>query len=132
MVNLRLLPYVGSILFVLMMIVSFQCILLFGTLKLLDLATLMKLPGQFGGLPQLLVMILTGMVGIALGLFISPVVKTSEMPTSLVPLILIPPILFSGLVGLPGGISTRAAVVLPPARVLLAKKPHSSLLLRAG
>ncbi|MCM3902704.1 MAG: FHA domain-containing protein, partial [Pyrinomonadaceae bacterium] len=87
MVNLRLLPYVGSKLFVLLLIVSFQCILLFGTLKLLDLTSLMDLPGSFGGLPQLFVMILTGMVGIALGLFISAVVRTSEMATSLVPLI---------------------------------------------
>ena len=113
MVNLRLLPYVGSKLFVLLMIVSFQCILLFGTLKLLDVTTLMKVPGKFGGLPQLLVMILTGMVGIALGLFISAVVKTSEMATSLVPLILIPQILFSGLVGVPVGISRLAGVVMP-------------------
>jgi hypothetical protein len=113
MVNLRLLPYVGSKLFVLLMIVSVQGILLFGTLKLLDVTTLMRLPGKFGGLPQLLVMILTSMVGIALGLFISAVVKTSEMATSLVPLILIPQILFSGLVGVPVGISKAAGVVMP-------------------
>lgn len=113
MVNLRLLPYVGSKLLVLMMIVTFQCILLFGTLKLLDLATLMNLPGRFGGFPQLLVMILTGMVGISLGLFISAVVKTSEMATSLVPLILIPQILFSGLVGVPVGIAKVVGVVMP-------------------
>ena len=113
MVNLRLLPYVGSKLFVLLLIVSFQCILLFGTLKLLDLTTLMDLPGRFGGLPQLFVMILTGMVGIALGLFISAVVRTSEMATSLVPLILIPQILFSGLVGVPVGIAKVAGVVMP-------------------
>jgi hypothetical protein len=67
MVNLRLLPYIGSKLFVLMLIVSVQCILLFGTLKLLDVTSLMSLPGKFGGIPQLLVMILTGMVGVALG-----------------------------------------------------------------
>ena len=113
MVNLRLLPYVGSKLFVLLMIVSFQCLLLFGTLKLLDVTTLMKVPGKFGGFPQLLVMILTGTVGIALGLFISAVVKTSEMATSLVPLILIPQILFSGLVGVPVGMSRLAGVVMP-------------------
>ncbi|MBA3514730.1 MAG: FHA domain-containing protein [Pyrinomonadaceae bacterium] len=113
MVNLRLLPYVGSKLFVLLLIVSFQCILLFGTLKLLDLTKLMDLPGRFGGLPQLSVMILTGMVGIALGLFISAVVRTSEMATSLVPLILIPQILFSGLVGVPVGIAKVAGVLMP-------------------
>ncbi|MDQ6653598.1 MAG: ABC transporter permease, partial [Acidobacteriota bacterium] len=113
MVNLRLLPYVGSKLFVLMLIVSFQCFLLFATLKLLDVTTLMKLPGTFGGLPQLCVMILTGMVGVALGLFISAVVKTSEMATSLVPLILIPQILFSGLVGVPVGIAKVVGTVMP-------------------
>ena len=113
MVNLRLLPYVGSKLFVLMMIVSFQCALLFGTLKLLDVAGLMSLQGKFGGFPQLLVMLLTGMVGVALGLFISAVVKTSEMATSLVPLILIPQILFSGLVGVPIGIGRIVGVVMP-------------------
>ena len=110
MVNLRLLPYVGSKLFVLMLIVSVQCLLLFGTLKLLDVTTLMSLPGKFGGIPQLLVMMLTGMVGVALGLFISAVVKTSEMATSLVPLILIPQILFSGLVGVPVGFAKVVGV----------------------
>ncbi len=113
MVNLRLLPYVGSKLFVLTVIVSFQCLLLFGTLKLLDVTRLMSLPGTLFGLPQLLVMVLTGMVGIALGLFISAVVKTSEMATSLVPLILIPQILFSGLVGVPVGLARVAGVIMP-------------------
>ncbi|MEP6718583.1 MAG: FHA domain-containing protein [bacterium] len=113
MVNLRLLPYIGSKLFVLMLIVSFQCFLLFATLKLLDVTTLMKLPGTLAGLPQLFVMILTGMVGVALGLFISAVVKTSEMATSLVPLILIPQILFSGLVGVPVGVAKVVGTVMP-------------------
>jgi len=113
MVNLRLLPYIGSKLFVLMLIVSFQCFLLFATLKLLDVTTLMKLPGMLAGFPQLFVMILTGMVGVALGLFISAVVKTSEMATSLVPLILIPQILFSGLVGVPVGIAKVVGTVMP-------------------
>jgi ABC-type multidrug transport system ATPase subunit/pSer/pThr/pTyr-binding forkhead associated (FHA) protein len=113
MVNLRLVPYVGSKLFVLSLIVSFQCLLLFGTLKFLHVTNLMNVPGEFGGLPQLAVMILTSMVGIGLGLFISAVVKTSEMATSLVPLILIPQILFSGLVGVPVGVSRVVGVVMP-------------------
>jgi hypothetical protein len=58
-------------------------------------------------------MILTGMVGIALGLFVSAVVKTSEMATSLVPLILIPQILFSGLVGVPKGTSRIIGAAMP-------------------
>jgi hypothetical protein len=64
-------------------------------------------------LAQFLVMILTGMVGIALGLFISAIVKTSEMATSLVPLILIPQILFSGLVGVPTGVARMIGVGMP-------------------
>jgi ABC-type multidrug transport system ATPase subunit/pSer/pThr/pTyr-binding forkhead associated (FHA) protein len=113
MVNLGLLPYVASKLFVLSLIVGLQCILLFGTLKLLDFSGLMKLPGVLYGVPQLLLMILTGIVGIGLGLFISAIVKTSEMATSLVPLILIPQILFSGLVGVPSGVSKVVGLTMP-------------------
>ena len=73
----------------------------------------MSLPGYFLGLPQLLVLVLTGMVGIALGLLISAVVKTSEVATSLVPLILIPQILFAGLVTVPTGISKIVGAAMP-------------------
>lgn len=113
MVNLGLLPYVGSKLLVLTLIVGLQCILLFGSLRLLQAAGLMELPGNYYGVPQLLVMILTGMVGIALGLFVSAIVKTSEMATSFVPLMLIPQLLFCGLVGVPKGISKYVGVVMP-------------------
>jgi hypothetical protein len=111
MVNLGLLPYVASKLFVLSVIVGLQCLLLYGTLKLFHFTDIMKLPGN--ALAQLLVMILTGMVGIALGLFVSSIVKTSEMATSLVPLILIPQILFSGLVGVPQGVSKVVGTLMP-------------------
>jgi ABC transport system ATP-binding/permease protein len=113
MVNLGLLPYIGSKLWVLWRIVGLQCILLFATLKIFDWTGFMKMPGEFYGIPQLAVMILTGMVGIALGLFVSAVVKTSEMATSLIPLILIPQILFSGLVGVPKGASRYVGAVMP-------------------
>jgi hypothetical protein len=113
MVNLRLLPYVGSKILILMLIVGLQCLLLFATLKFLDLSHLMSFPGRFGSASQLAVMIVTSMVGIALGLFVSAVVKTSEMATSLIPLILIPQILFSGLVGIPTGMSKVVGVVMP-------------------
>lgn len=111
MVNLGLMPYVGSKLFVLSMIVGLQCILLFGALKFFDIAGLMKFPGWT--IPQLIVVLITSMVGIALGLFVSAIVKTSEMATSLVPLILIPQILFSGLVGIPEGTSKVIGLVMP-------------------
>ena len=60
-----------------------------------------------------LVVILTSIVGIALGLFISAIVKTSEMATSLVPLLLIPQIIFGGLVGVPKGSSKYVGAIMP-------------------
>ncbi len=115
MVNLGILPYLASKLFVLGIIVGLQCIFLFVPLKLLDLTGLMPMPGELLGIPQFWAMILTAAVGIALGLLISALVRTSEMATSLVPLILIPQILFSGLVGVPGGLNKAAGVVTPAA-----------------
>jgi ABC-type multidrug transport system ATPase subunit len=113
MVNLGLMPYVFSKLFILGVIVGIQCILLFLPLKFFDLVGLMQMPGELAGIPQFWVMLLTASVGIALGLFISATVKTSEMATSLVPLILIPQILFSGLVGVPTGINKVAGLIMP-------------------
>ena len=113
MVNLRLFPYVASKLFVLALIVFLQCGLLFVSLKFLHYVGLMSVPGW--AIPQLAVMLIAAMVGIALGLFVSAIVKTSEMATSLVPLILIPQILFSGLVGVPAGISNKVIGSLMPA-----------------
>jgi ABC-type multidrug transport system ATPase subunit/pSer/pThr/pTyr-binding forkhead associated (FHA) protein len=111
MVNLRLLPYVASKLFVLALIVSFQCLLLFGSLKFLHYSGLMNLPGW--AIPQLIIVMFTAMVGIALGLWVSAMVKTSEMATSLVPLILIPQILFSGLVGVPQSTAKVIGTLMP-------------------
>ncbi|MGB8510868.1 MAG: FHA domain-containing protein [Pyrinomonadaceae bacterium] len=113
MVNLGILPYVGSKLVVLTFIVSLQCLLLFGTLKLFSYFGTLKLPGLYGGLPQLLVMTLTAMVGISLGLLVSACVKTSEMATSLVPLLLIPQILFCGLTGVPDGVNKAVGALMP-------------------
>ena len=113
MVNLGLMPYVFSKIFILGIIVGIQCLLLFLPLKFFDIAGLMDMPGILGGIPHLWVMLLTAAVGIALGLLISALVKTSEMATSLVPLILIPQILFSGLVGIPYGISRVGGMIMP-------------------
>src|SRR3989475_10335388 len=74
-------------------------------------AGLMNLPGW--ALPQFAVIILTAMVGLALGLLVSAMVKTSEMATSLVPLILIPQILFSGLVGVPQSTAKVIGTLMP-------------------
>src|SRR5204862_1864160 len=74
-------------------------------------AGLMKLPGW--AIPQVIIVLLTAMVGIALGLFVSAIVKTSEMATSMVPLILIPQILFSGLVGVPQNTARVIGTLMP-------------------
>lgn len=111
MVNLRLLPYVGSKLFVLAVIVSLQCLLLYGSLKFMHYTGLMSVPGW--AIPQVAIVLITAMVGIALGLFVSAMVKTSEMATSMVPLILIPQILFSGLVGVPQNTARVISTVIP-------------------
>ena len=113
MVNLGLMPYVFSKIFILGIIVGLQCLLLFLPLKFFDLVGLMDMPGELFGIPQLWTMFLTAGVGIALGLLISALVKTSEMATSLVPLILIPQILFSGLVGVPSGLNRIAGLAMP-------------------
>ena len=113
MVNLGILPYLLSKYTVLGFIVSVQCLMLFIPLKFLDLTGLMPMPGWLGGLPQLFTMLLTGAVGISIGLFVSAVVRTSEMATSLIPLILIPQIIFSGLIGVPSGINKVVGLTMP-------------------
>ena len=127
MVNLGILPYVGSKLVVLGFIASLQCVLLFVPLKFFDLAGLMAMPGEMQGLPQLWTMLLTAGVGIALGLAVSALVRTPEMATSLVPLILIPQILFSGLVGVPTGVSKAVGLTIPAAWSFDTMKRFSTL-----
>ncbi len=113
MVNLGIIPYISSKLFVLSFIVFIQCTLLFVPLKFLDLVGLMPMPGLLGGIPQFITMLVTAAVGVILGLFISSIVKTSEMATSLIPLILIPQIIFSGLIGVPSGINQVVGLAMP-------------------
>lgn len=127
MVNLGILPYLSSKLFVLGIIVGLQCILLFAPLKFFDIIGLMPMPGDLLGIPQFWAMLLTAAVGIGLGLLISALVRTSEMATSLVPLVLIPQILFSGLVGVPAGLSKAASMLMPAAYSFDTMKRFSSL-----
>jgi hypothetical protein len=87
----------------------------------------MYLPGILFGLPHLFVLVLTGVVGIAIGLLISAVVKTSEMATSLVPLILIPQILFAGLTAVPTGVARLVGATMPATWAFDEMKRLSSL-----
>jgi ABC-type multidrug transport system ATPase subunit/pSer/pThr/pTyr-binding forkhead associated (FHA) protein len=125
MVNLRLFPYVGSKLFVLALIVSLQCALLFAVFKFFHYTGLMSMPGW--AVPQFFVMIIASLVGIGLGLFISAIVKTSEMATSLIPLILIPQIIFSGLVGVPQGTAKAVGALMPATWAFDGLKQFSTL-----
>jgi len=125
MVNLRLFPYVGSKLFVLALIVSLQCALLFAAFKFFHYTGLMGMPGW--AVPQFFVMIIASLVGIGLGLFISAIVKTSEMATSLIPLILIPQIIFSGLVGVPQGTAKAVGAIMPATWAFDGLKQFSTL-----
>jgi ABC-type multidrug transport system ATPase subunit/pSer/pThr/pTyr-binding forkhead associated (FHA) protein len=127
MVNLGILPYLGSKLLILGIIVAFQCILLFVPLKLFDFIGLNPMPGDLLGLPQFWIMLLTAAVGIAAGLLVSSIVRTSEMATGLVPLILIPQILLSGIVGVPAGAGRVAGMIMPAAWSFDAIKRFSSL-----
>jgi len=127
MVNLGLLPYLASKMTVLGFIVAIQCVLMFVPLKFFDITGMMPLPGEFGGIPQFWTMLLTSSVGIALGLLVSALVKTSEMATSMVPLILIPQILLSGIFGVPAGISKPASMFIPAAWSFDTMKRYSTL-----
>jgi len=127
MVNLGILPYLASKFTVLGCIVAMQCVLLFVPLKFFDLVGLDPMPGDLFGIPQFWTMLLTAAVGIALGLFISAIVKTGEMATSLVPLVLIPQILFSGIVGVPTGISKPLSLLVPAAWSFDTMKRFSTL-----
>ncbi len=127
MFNLGLIPYLASKLLVLGLIVFLQCAMLFVPLKLADLLGLMPMPGEFAGIPQFWTMLLTASVGIGLGLLVSAVVRTQELATSLVPLILIPQILFSGLVGVPQGVSKVASLTMPAAWSFDTMKRFSTL-----
>jgi len=127
MVNLGILPYLGSKLFIIGLIVTVQCLLLFVPLKILDFAGVLPMPGDLFGIPQLWAMLLTAAVGVALGLLVSALVRTSEMATSLVPLILIPQILFSGLVGVPSGLNKVVSLTMPAAWSFDTMKRFSTL-----
>jgi ABC transport system ATP-binding/permease protein len=106
MTNLGIAPYVCSKLIVLLLIGAVQCLTLYGVTAAVE-----PTPGD----PTLiaLCLIASHATGIATGLLISAAVRTSEMATSLVPLVLIPQILFGGLVMPNTGISQLIGAATP-------------------
>jgi ABC-type multidrug transport system ATPase subunit/predicted component of type VI protein secretion system len=127
MFNLGIMPYLMSKLFVLGLIVFVQCVLLFVPLKFFDLTGLMPMPGELAGIPQFWAMLLTASVGISIGLLVSALFRSQEIASSLVPLILIPQILFSGLVGVPEGVNKVVGLTMPAAWSFDTMKRFSTL-----
>jgi len=127
MVNLGILPYVASKFTVLGILVAFQCVLLFLPLKIADIASPGTMPGELFGIPQFWAVILSAAVGLSIGLFISATVRTSQMAATLVPLVLIPQILLSGIFGVPNNVSRPLSVVVPAAWSFDTMKRFSTL-----
>lgn len=107
MVNLRIVPYLGSKLVVLIGICLVQNLLMLGILGALSPYRLKRLVGPFGRGGQLadiqgswvkafVVMCVVSLAGIAMGLLLSAIVANVDRAASIVPIILIPQILFSG------------------------------------
>ena len=92
--GLRMIPYLGSKALVLLAICAVQCLLLVGLLfPLMGMAEYgFSLPKLYG------VALLTGAVGIGLGMAVSCAFSSSEAAVGTLPLILIPQIVFGGLI----------------------------------
>lgn len=115
--GLRIGPYLGSKLLVLAGLVLVQSGLLFGVVAL---GTAMPHAGVLLPAPLeiYLTIVLSGLAGIALGLLVSAIATTPDKATSLIPIVLVPQVLFAGIMfalrGLPNAISylvsARAAV----------------------
>ncbi|MEO0081391.1 MAG: FHA domain-containing protein [candidate division WOR-3 bacterium] len=92
MVNLKIAPYVLSKTFVLSLFLLLQCFVLSAVVKLM----VDNLPGSILGYTTFLT--LGGMAGSAMGLLISSLLSSSEGAMGLVPVVLIPQVLFAGMV----------------------------------
>lgn len=115
--GLRAGPYLGSKALVLFALVVVQSALLFGVVAM---RTEMPADGILmpAALEIYLTIALSGLAGIALGLAVSAVASTPDKATSLIPIVLVPQVLFAGIMfalkGAPNAISylvsARAAV----------------------
>jgi ABC-type multidrug transport system ATPase subunit len=111
MVNLRLLPYIGSKLALLSGLCLVQCSLL---LLIVEVGC-----GRRSSPPsllqQLLLLLLAAVIGVAVGLLVSAASRTSEVAISLVPLIVLPMVILGGsmqpLHKMPGYMQTVASAM---------------------
>ncbi len=110
--GLRALPYLLSKLFVLFALVLVQSALLLGVIKLRC-----AFPPDGIVMPATLELFATislaGLAGIALGLCISAVASTPDKATSLIPLVLVPQVVFSGIMFGLHGIPKLASYLVP-------------------
>ncbi len=99
-------PYLASKLIVLFGLVVVQTVLLFGVLALR-----VRMPDAGIVMPAMVELMVTsalaGLAGIALGLCISVVASTPDKATSLIPIVLVPQVLFAGLMFRLGGLSEK-------------------------
>lgn len=89
MVNLRVGPYLLSKVAVLGALALIQCALLLGVVKLA-----IGLPGKLGEI--YLILALVGLAGVTLGLAVSALAGSTDKAVALVPILLIPQIIFAG------------------------------------
>ncbi len=105
-VNLRLLPYVLSKAAILFGIALIQCFLLLAVV-----AVFRPLPGSLALV--YLALVLTAFCGLFCGLAISSFVDTTDKATGIVPLVLIPQVLFAGIFTPLTGFSGAMGAVMP-------------------
>jgi hypothetical protein len=111
--GLRAGPYVASKMVVLSLLVLVQSALLLGVV-----AARTHLPPFPAAIELYVVIVLTGTAGIALGLCISAIASTPDKATSLIPIVLVPQVVFAGIMFtlhgvtklLAWGVSAHAAV----------------------
>jgi ABC-type multidrug transport system ATPase subunit/ABC-type multidrug transport system permease subunit len=89
MVNLRIVPYIGSKFAVLGSLCVVQCICLLGIVHWGN-----GLEGS--GLGMLCILVLVSLVGLSIGLLVSALVRTSEAAVAILPLILLPMVMLGG------------------------------------
>ncbi len=102
--GLRAAPYVASKLVVLSLLVLVQSALLLGVIALRT-----HLPPFPAAFELYAVIVLAGMAGIALGLCVSAVAATPDKATSLIPLVLVPQVVFAGIMFPLSGVTSLIA-----------------------
>jgi ABC transport system ATP-binding/permease protein len=120
-VNLGILPYLGSKFLVLSLVSAVQVLLLmlviYGALQAANPDRYPVIPAEYGlgYLQQYGVLVLLSMTGVAVGLFLSACVATTDRASVLLPYVLIPQIILCGsMIQVDGGIPYWLAVALSP------------------